>query len=141
MVIEFEGAPTSRLGFFEGLAAVRQGSRWGYIDKTGEFVIPPRFPDSVGLHAAHPFREGLAAVSLGGNRHGFINRQGEIVMEVGGDSLAARFPDDLLNNRCFRPVGFCNGLALVEGLHEYRYIDTEGKTVFKFRRAPYLRAE
>lgn len=27
----------------KGLATVQVGEKWGYIDKTGKFVIPPKF--------------------------------------------------------------------------------------------------
>lgn len=42
--------------FSEGLAAVRKGEVWGYIDLRGSFRIPARYLD------AAPFSEGLAAV-------------------------------------------------------------------------------
>lgn len=42
--------------FSEGLAAVFIGCRWGYIDRTGSFVIKPQF------RFASEFSEGLAAV-------------------------------------------------------------------------------
>ena len=42
--------------FSEGLAAVKQGGKWGYIDETGKTVIPFRYDK------AYPFSEGLAVV-------------------------------------------------------------------------------
>ena len=50
---DFEGA----YGFHEELAAVRVKGKWGFIDKSGKFVIKPRF-SSVGS-----FNSGLAAAS------------------------------------------------------------------------------
>ncbi len=46
---------------------------WGFIDKTGAFVIPPRYKDVTGVLR---FSEDLACVSDGEN-FGFINKQGE----------------------------------------------------------------
>lgn len=77
--------------FSEGLAAVaiskpihREGRKvrnkwvWGYIDRTGRWVVEPRFD------SAHPFSEGLACVKVGEDREkkvkgklGFIDRTGD----------------------------------------------------------------
>jgi uncharacterized lipoprotein YddW (UPF0748 family) len=42
--------------FSEGLARVRIGDKWGYIDQTGQFVISPQFDE------ANSFSEGVALV-------------------------------------------------------------------------------
>ena len=42
----------------EGLAPVKVGDKWGFIDHTGKMVISPQFID------AEPFSEGLAAVKF-----------------------------------------------------------------------------
>lgn len=57
--------------FSDGLAAVRsrQKGLWGYIDKTGEIVIPYQYT------TARPFREGLAAVD-----GGYIDKSGNWVI-------------------------------------------------------------
>lgn len=44
--------------FSEGLAGVRVGNKYGYIDKTGKYVINPQFDQ------AFPFNEGLAMVVI-----------------------------------------------------------------------------
>jgi hypothetical protein len=50
-----------------------QGTKWGYIDRDGQFVIPPQFDE------AGPFSEGLAAVEQ--NRHtGYIDTNGRFVV-------------------------------------------------------------
>ncbi len=59
--------------FREGLAAVRQSGRWGFIDRDGDWVIPPRF-DQV-----REFQEGLAP-ALAGELWGFIDRGGDWVI-------------------------------------------------------------
>jgi len=53
-----------------GLRPQRFGSRWGYVNRDGRLVIPPRF------EFAGPFTEGLAGVREDG-RCGFIDATGE----------------------------------------------------------------
>lgn len=55
--------------FMEGLAAARQGERWGYVDVRGDWVIEPQFGD------ADPFSEGLAQVKIG-DQYAFIDSRG-----------------------------------------------------------------
>jgi WG containing repeat len=58
--------------FSEGLAVVHRGGRWGYIDKTGKFVIQPLFGQ------AYNFSGGLALVIVG-NRVGYIDKTGRFI--------------------------------------------------------------
>lgn len=51
---EFDASPSS--AFHEGLAAMRKGNVYGYIDPSGTWVIPPGFDE------AHNFSDGLALV-------------------------------------------------------------------------------
>lgn len=55
--------------FMEGLAAAKQGGRWGYVDVRGDWVIEPQFG------AADPFSEGLAQVKIG-DQYAFIDSRG-----------------------------------------------------------------
>ena len=55
--------------FTDNLAPARVGSKWGYIDRSGNFVIPPQFED------AHQVIDGLAEVKSGGGT-GVINSTG-----------------------------------------------------------------
>jgi len=71
--------------FSEGLAAVAVespvGERWGFIDPSGAFVIPPRYVGPIG-----PFREGIAEVHVDGSRGertGFIDADGNWVIPPG----------------------------------------------------------
>lgn len=60
--------------FSEGLAAIKIGGAWGYIDRKGEFVIKPQFQH------AEPFRFGLAWVRVSNIKgHCYINKEGEII--------------------------------------------------------------
>lgn len=62
--------------FSQGLAAVKVGSKWGFIDKTGKQVIRPQFEDVRYAYEneSKSFFEGLAAVSVGENKWGYISR-------------------------------------------------------------------
>ncbi|MEQ8995583.1 MAG: WG repeat-containing protein [Coleofasciculus sp. B1-GNL1-01] len=44
--------------FVQGRARVKLGDKWGYIDKTGTFIVDPQ------LYEAEPFSEGIALVRL-----------------------------------------------------------------------------
>jgi hypothetical protein len=75
--------------FSEGLAAVVVDEKLGFIDKTGEMKIPPRFEPRRGRHGERfgsSFSEGLAPVSTEMiNRfqgtYGYINKKGEFVIK------------------------------------------------------------
>ena len=63
--------------FSEGLAAVSIHGKWGFIDRTGEVVIPLIY-DVVG-----DFHKGLAAVRIGNwetGKWGFIDKAGNIII-------------------------------------------------------------
>jgi hypothetical protein len=60
------------LSFAEGVAAVRLGQKWGYIDAAGKFVIRPRFDE------AWSFRGGLAWMRAG-DKADYIDRRGRFV--------------------------------------------------------------
>ena len=103
--------------FSEGLAEVSLDGKWGYIDKKGKEIIPPKY------EITEPFSEGLAAVSVNGREYGFINKLGTFVIPPNGF-------DSLNHSR-----GFKNGLAYVwkeeSGVRFEGYIDTVGKWVWK----------
>lgn len=46
--------------FSGGLAPARQGGKWGYLNREGRWAIAPFYSD------ARPFRQGVAAVQVGG---------------------------------------------------------------------------
>ena len=48
-------------------------SKYGYIDKSGSFVIPPQFDD------CYEYSEGIASVEIDG-KSGFIDKQGDFVI-------------------------------------------------------------
>ena len=85
---QFQGAS----GFSEGLAAVKLGGKWGYVDDNGTVVIPPQFTE------AHLFENGIARVATGpspgpddspglrtASGYGFIEKTGKIVIPATWD--------------------------------------------------------
>lgn len=101
--------------FSEGMAPVRLGEKWGYIDKSGRVRITPQFDE------AWPFSGGIARVRQGGltGLFGYIDTQGRYVVPP-----RFKYADD-----------FAEGLAAV-GDMEYvdepgnlYYIDRRGRTV------------
>ena len=137
--------------FSQGLAAVKVGSKWGFIDKTGKLVIPPQF-ESVGYayeNDSKTFFEGLAAVSVGENKWGYIDKTGKFVIQPQFES-ARSFSEGLANVWINRKSGFIDktgkfviqsqfdgalnfseGLAVVNRGGKTGYIDKTGKFMIK----------
>lgn len=83
---------------------------WGYIDKTGEIVVPGKYT------LAYDFSEGLAAVRIGeypNDKWGYINVAGEEVVPCIYDDAGA----------------FSEGIAAVMGHGNWGCIDKTGKEV------------
>ena len=62
----------------ELLPACKNSNKCGFIDRTGKWVIKPKFTDS------EEFSEGLAAVSVkikGVKKYGFINETGQMIIK------------------------------------------------------------
>jgi hypothetical protein len=97
--------------FSNGLAWVMNKDRRGYIDKAGKLVL--EFDENVfGL----PFSEGLAPLANDKYKWGYINRDGEWVIEPQWDEA----------------MNFKNGMAMVNDLAKWGYIDTTGQLVIKY---------
>lgn len=105
----------SDYAFSEGLAAVPlTHAKWGYIDKTGKFVIKPRF------HFAFSFSEGraiaaIAEPSFEEPKYGVIDKQGRWIVEPQYESVEE----------------FSEGVAAVEIGKKVGFIDLQGTTVIK----------
>jgi hypothetical protein len=75
--------------FQEGLAVARKDRKWGYIDRTGEFVIAPTYSFAEG------FRGGLAIVHDKEAGPKYINPEGEIAVPTEGLDELNRFSEGL----------------------------------------------
>jgi hypothetical protein len=106
MVIEphFEVASS----FSEGLAAVKIGPMYGYIDRTGRIVIEPRFAGAVS------FSEELGKVKVN-SKWGYINKAGKFVIQPQFEDCGS----------------FSEGLAEVKTGNGWGYIDAVGNIVIK----------
>jgi hypothetical protein len=133
---DFVGQPVTTAGkFSQGLVAIDIGGKpelwsphldsnieategqWGFMDKTGTIVVPPRFG------FARDFSEGLAAVNVRGKLHdnsvhggkwGFIDASGALVIPAVYSDVRSDFH---------------KGLAYVEENDQPIYIDRKGKRV------------
>ncbi|MBC8871714.1 MAG: WG repeat-containing protein [Planctomycetes bacterium] len=90
--------------FSEGLARVKVGDKFGYVDTSGRLVIAPRFDE------ASSFQENLAAVRIG-DAWGYIDRRGTVVAK-GGSGKEAKWND---------AEGFHGGLARVHIGGEFQH--------------------
>ncbi len=138
--------------FSEGLAPVRIGRTWGFVDKSGTLVIPPKFDD------AQAFHEGLAKIGVKG-LYGYADKAGAIVIPPQfkeadsfsdglapvGDSRDRHWYIDQRGARAFKgdywvASTFFKGLAHVRLLGSdsasskasFAYIDTKGHRVFSY---------
>ena len=60
--------------FYDGMAAIKVGKKWGFIDANGNMVIPPQFEE------VNPFSEGSAEVKSNG-QWVHIDKTGKIVSQ------------------------------------------------------------
>ena len=130
-------------GFNNGLAAVCENSMWGFIDKTGEYVIEPQY------QYVTDFDNSDCAVIIKDNKWGIINSKGDIVVEpefysigeFADNGLAAVYKDaggGYINRKGKVVIG-CdyeivtmfskNGLAAVQSNGKWGIINSKGKWV------------
>ncbi|MCU0537534.1 MAG: WG repeat-containing protein [Hydrococcus sp. Prado102] len=92
--------------FTEGLAAVKVGDKWGYIDTTGKIAIALQY-DSVSV-----FSDGLAQVAID-SEFWYIDKTNKVVIKPQVDSALA----------------FSEGLAEILIGDKFGYMDKTGKIV------------
>jgi hypothetical protein len=107
VVLSFSNLYESYGNFTEGLARVMRNGKWGFINREGEEVIPPRF------HFADEFAEGRAIVRNEQDLHGAIDTKGNLVIDY-------QFP--VL-------TGFVKGYAKFGDLKTWGLIDAAGNIV------------
>ena len=136
--------------FSEGLCSAYDKDKecWGFINKTGEFVISL----DQGVHG-ETFREGLALISKSGYPIGYIDKTGKqvITLEEGAYKQAEPFHEGRARvwdgngygfidttgklvipceYKCYE--GFCEGLVPVEKDGKQGYLDLEGNSTFDY---------
>jgi hypothetical protein len=89
--------------------------KWGYVDRAGKIVVPPRFD------AAGRFSEGLAPVRAG-KKLGYADATGAVVLVPDAEPA-----DGTLHRR------FSSGRAMVKKGARYGFIDRTGKLVVPAR--------
>jgi WG containing repeat len=92
-------------------ARLPQNGRYGYIDSSGEFRIPPQFVQ------AHPFSDGFACVELDGERRGVIDTTGAFT-DVSQCDFTTRFHE-----------GLARFDSYVNGERKFGYVDHTGRVV------------
>lgn len=111
--------------FHEGLALVKAGGEYGFINRNGDLIIRPQFEEALDFH------EGLAQVVFnaeGDNpKYGFIDKTGNIVIEP-------KFKFGLTDFSFSEGLAVGvqgNGRALNPSSDKFGYIDKTGKFVIK----------
>jgi hypothetical protein len=94
--------------FREGLARVKSGGKYGFIDHHGNIVIPPQFS------SVDDFSDGRAWISDGRNNRGYIDNTGSVAIPV-QFSFSERFSE---------------GLAVVVAEHELSVLSVDGRPAF-----------
>ncbi len=97
----------STFTFSAGLSPMCKDKKYGYINKSGEFVVPPKF------NSAYPFVEGVARVRFD-NKYGFIDKSGKFVIEP-KFSMAEDFSE--------------GAAAVAIGHNKWGYIDRSGEFI------------
>lgn len=94
-------------GFSDGLAAVKENGLWGYVDKTGQYILPPRYLETFG------FSNGYAYVIDQNGQPLVIDRTGEVISsKIGTDTGAG---------------GYADGFFRVVANGKYNLVDLKGK--------------
>lgn len=103
--------------FSEGLAGIKKGGKWGFIDKDGNEVIPCNF-DQVGN-----FSEGIVAV---GKRNGIDSTIWGFIDRNGNEVVPYKY--------CKQPQDFHHGLTMVcRGANRYGFVNRYGNEVIPLK--------
>jgi hypothetical protein len=129
--------------FSEGLAVAmrRDENKWGYIDKTGEFVIGPQFDKSSNDYV-WPFEGGFAKIEVAG-KFGYINHSGKFAIPpqfLDGESFANGMARVIVEGPCVyvKTESACPNFGVVpKGTKQdaklpvckYTFIDKSGRII------------
>lgn len=129
----------------EGLAEVKKNGKWGFVDKTGQVVVPLQYDYAWGFHG------GLSVV-VSNDKRGFIDKTGQVVVPLQYDWVE----EDFSNGRIFAEVkrngrngrtyyvskfgdeytgvgSVSEGLVWVENNGKWGYVDTTGRVVISLQ--------
>jgi len=131
---------------FEGLVAVKKGSRWGYLDAEGREVIPCQYT------TANMFCDGIAIVSRDG-KWGYIDKTGKEIIPVIHQAIGTfgNFDDEIVEASLGAKRGYYNqkgdivipfeydkaypyseGLAPVQKNGKFGFVDSGNNVVIPF---------
>jgi hypothetical protein len=96
-----------------GLFPIQQDGKWGFINRTGEVVIKPRFDGVIG------FSDGLAAATVD-KKMRYIDKTGKEVLQAHEFESASAFQE-----------GMAAVAVLKDGVKTWGFIDKEGKIAVK----------
>jgi hypothetical protein len=95
---EFEPKFDNVNNFSGCIARVRLGDKWGFIDKSGKYLVEPKFDE------VYSFSEGFARVRLC-SKWGFIDKSGKYVVEPKFDDIGY-FYDSFAGVKIGNKLGF-----------------------------------
>lgn len=97
-------------GFNEGLAAAKSKGKWGFIDESFEWVIPPTYSEKI----VYMFHDGVSRIKKNG-KIGCINKEGEEIIAPNYNEL----------------YEFSEGLAAATKGNKWGYINLKEEWVIK----------
>jgi hypothetical protein len=118
-------SPNGRKPDNSGLYPISVAGKYGFMDRSGETVIPPQFDETGG------FSEELASVRIG-TKFGYINTKGEVVITPQFDDAGPfRFGRAAVKLCCGQD--YLNGRHKIQsgqdGKSRYGFIDPDGKYI------------
>lgn len=137
----------SAYGFSEGLGSIARGKdqdnlRWGFIDRNGQEVIPPKFGPGI-ISAVDNFRDGLALALVGhwneDGRYGYIDRSGKLIIPptyiqakpfYEGKAMVCRDANQKISNDSKEKSRFDSRF---NDKRECSFINRTGKVLFPFK--------
>ncbi|MCW5316957.1 family 10 glycosylhydrolase [Nostoc sp. KVJ3] len=130
--------------FSEGMAAVKMGYKWGYIDKAGKLITRLQFD------IAEPFSEGLAVVKIN-NKYRYFDKTANLLTALQFDDAksfvlgmaAVKIADKwgyiekrskimMIPAQFDDAKSFAEDLAAVKIANKWGYIDKTGKIIIQF---------